>query len=121
MGGETTADPVLVGLEVSILFLIFLTVSIVWECLMGVLTFLNNVFRGRKATWLTRVKEELLALGVVSLFLLFVQVRPLLAKSSTGCDLSIPTVFLPTEHAAQHLLSFQWLSSVVNFKLGQFS
>lgn len=41
----------------------------------GLLTFLNNILRGRKANWLSRVKEELLALGVVSLVLLFLKVR----------------------------------------------
>lgn len=40
----------------------------------GILTFLNNILRGRKANWLARVKEELLALGVVSLVLLFLEV-----------------------------------------------
>lgn len=44
-------------------------------CAQGILTFLNNILRGRKANWLARVKEELLALGVVSLVLLFVEVR----------------------------------------------
>jgi hypothetical protein len=49
----------------------------------GLLTFLNNILRGRKANWLARVKEELLALGVVSLVLLFVEVSFLVLSCYT--------------------------------------
>ncbi|KAG2499750.1 hypothetical protein HYH03_002682 [Edaphochlamys debaryana] len=65
--------PSLDGWELSALFLIFLGITICWDALLGLLTFLNNILRGRKANWLTRVKEELLALGVVSLVLLFIE------------------------------------------------
>lgn len=62
------------GYEVSVLFLIFVGITLSWELLLGVLTFINNVVRGKRANWLDRVKEEVLALGVVSLVLLFIQV-----------------------------------------------
>ena len=67
--------PLMQGWELGALFLVFLFITVTWELLVGVLTFLNNILRGRKANWLSRVKEELLALGVVSLVLLFVEVR----------------------------------------------
>lgn len=67
--------PYMQGWELGALFLVFLFITLSWEVLVGVLTFLNNILRGRKASWLSRVKEELLALGVVSLVLLFVEVR----------------------------------------------
>lgn len=60
-------------------------ITVSWETIVGVLTFLNNVLRGRKADWLSRVKEELLALGVVSLVLLFLEVRWLLQNTMCSC------------------------------------
>ena len=69
------ARPLLLPCARLVLFAIFLLITIAWDVLVGVLTFLNNILRGRKANWLSRVKEELLALGVVSLVLLFVEVR----------------------------------------------
>lgn len=67
--------PGTVTVQLAALFMIFLLITVAWDVLVGVLTFLNNVLRGRKASWLARVKEELLALGVVSLVLLFLEVR----------------------------------------------
>lgn len=63
------------GYEVSVLFLMFVGITVSWEALLGVLTFVNNLVRGKRASWLHRVKDEVLALGVVSLVLLFLQVR----------------------------------------------
>ncbi|GFR49878.1 hypothetical protein Agub_g11982, partial [Astrephomene gubernaculifera] len=61
------------GWELTALFLVFLIITLFWDLLVGVLTFVNNILRGRKANWLSRVKEELLALGVVTLVLLFIE------------------------------------------------
>lgn len=71
--GSSYAMPV----QLCAIFLIFMGITVSWEGLVGLLTFLNNVLRGRKADWLHRVKEELLALGVVSLVLLFLEVSNL--------------------------------------------
>ncbi|KAG2449216.1 hypothetical protein HYH02_005963 [Chlamydomonas schloesseri] len=71
--GSYTDKPDMQGWELTALFFIFLLITLAWDLLVGILTFLNNILRGRKANWLARVKEELLALGVVSLVLLFVE------------------------------------------------
>ncbi len=68
------------GYEASVLFLIFVAITLSWECLLGILTFVNNILRGKRAHWLDRVKEEVLALGVVSLVLLFLQVSGMQPK-----------------------------------------
>lgn len=46
----------------SLLFLLFLAINVAWECLLGLLRFLDD-FTGRRGTlWISRVKEEILGL-----------------------------------------------------------
>ena len=77
---EESMPPNLAGWEASALFLCFMGITVTWELMVGTLTFLNNIIRGRKATWLHRVKEELLGLGIISLVLLFLDVSGCLLR-----------------------------------------
>lgn len=54
------------GYEISLLFLLFLAITLGWELVVGCLVFVNDLLGGRKSLWLERTKEELLGLGVVS-------------------------------------------------------
>lgn len=61
------------GYEISLLFLLFLAINLIWEVFLGSLVFINDVLGGRKSMWLSRTKEELLGLGVASLVLSFIE------------------------------------------------
>ncbi|KAG2436267.1 hypothetical protein HXX76_006578 [Chlamydomonas incerta] len=96
--GSYTDKPYMQGWELTALFFIFLLITLAWDLLVGILTFLNNILRGRKANWLARVKEELLALGVVSLVLLFVEPtlqQICIRQGSSGTDGNAPPSSAP--------------------------
>ncbi|KAG2445775.1 hypothetical protein HXX76_000379 [Chlamydomonas incerta] len=72
-GSSDSADtePV-AGWVYSCLFLLFMGISIAWQIFIALITFLNSFYGGAKTIWLTRLKEEVLDVGVISLVLVFV-------------------------------------------------
>lgn len=54
------------GYEIPLLFLLFMLINVAWEVVVAGLVFINDILGGRKSMWLSRTKEELLGLGVVS-------------------------------------------------------
>ncbi|GIL70462.1 hypothetical protein Vretifemale_1204 [Volvox reticuliferus] len=62
------------GWEISVLFVLFMCISCAWQVFVAIITFLNNFYGpDAKKIWLTRLKEEVLDVGVISLALVFVQ------------------------------------------------
>ncbi|GIL47273.1 hypothetical protein Vafri_4146 [Volvox africanus] len=62
------------GWEISVLFVLFMCISCAWQVFIAIITFLNNFYGpDAKKIWLTRLKEEVLDVGVISLALVFVQ------------------------------------------------
>ncbi|GLI58818.1 hypothetical protein VaNZ11_000581, partial [Volvox africanus] len=62
------------GWEISVLFVLFMCISCAWQIFIAIITFLNNFYGpDAKKIWLTRLKEEVLDVGVISLALVFVQ------------------------------------------------
>ncbi|KAG2451434.1 hypothetical protein HYH02_004032 [Chlamydomonas schloesseri] len=49
-----------------------MAISIAWQIFIALITFLNSFYGGAKTIWLTRLKEEVLDVGVISLVLVFV-------------------------------------------------
>lgn len=68
--GESNLD----GWEISVLFALFMTISCAWQVFTAIITFLNSFYGDAKKIWLNRLKEEVLDVGVISLFLVFLQV-----------------------------------------------
>lgn len=46
------------GWFLSVLFLLFMGISIAWQIFIALITFLNSFYGGAKTIWLTRLKEE---------------------------------------------------------------
>ena len=71
-GAEDESE--LYGWEISALFVLFMLISCAWQVFIAIITFLNSFYGGAKTIWLTRLKEEVLDVGVISLVLVFVNV-----------------------------------------------
>lgn len=65
-------------MQVSVLFLFFLLISVCFDTLIGFLHWCNYKLGGPKPLWVEKLQEELLDLGVISLVLVFVEVRVIL-------------------------------------------
>jgi hypothetical protein len=78
----------LYGWEISALFVLFMIISCIWQVFIAIITFLNSFYGGAKTIWLTRLKEEVLDVGVISLALVFVQVNfaPCISIAPEGSD-----------------------------------
>ncbi|KAL6764412.1 Mlo family-domain-containing protein [Haematococcus lacustris] len=66
------------GYAISLLFLLFLVISIIWEVILGALAWLTSMWGASglaSQLWLSKLKEELLSLGVISLVLAFIKTR----------------------------------------------
>lgn len=61
--------------EVALLFLGFVLITLVWETSIALLGYLTYVYSGRRALWIRRLKDEVLALGVITLVLIVLEVR----------------------------------------------
>ena len=61
------------GYPLALLFAIFLAISLAWEFLLAIATFLDELISGRKSLWIQRIKDEVLGLGVISLVLILLE------------------------------------------------
>ena len=55
--------------ETSVLFCFFVVITLLWEFITALLAFITVRQTGRKAIWISRLKNEVLALGVITLVL----------------------------------------------------
>lgn len=62
------------GWEISALFLGFMLISIGWQVFVAIISFFNSLYGGAKTIWLSRLKDEVLDVGVISLVLVFLDV-----------------------------------------------
>lgn len=62
----------------------FVLITIAWEYGIALMSFLSHLASGRRALWISRLKDEVLALGVVTLVLIALQVCQRLAGME--CD-----------------------------------
>ena len=56
------------------MFIGFMLISMIWQAFIAIISFLNGLYGGAKTIWLTRLKEEVLDVGVLSLVLVFLKV-----------------------------------------------
>ncbi|MEW5311462.1 MAG: hypothetical protein WDW38_003176 [Sanguina aurantia] len=63
------------GWEISVLFIGFLLILLVWESMLGLITFLGTYLSSASVSkvWIDRVKDEVLGVGVISLVLIFIE------------------------------------------------
>lgn len=52
----------------------FVLITMLWEYGIALLGFLSHLASGRRALWISRLKDEVLALGVITLVLVALQV-----------------------------------------------
>eukprot|EP00798_Chlamydomonas_sp_ICE-L_P022256 gene22256-29326_t len=61
--------------EASVLFVSFIIIIITWELITTGLAWVTVRFTGRKAIWLRRLKDEILALGIITLVLELIETQ----------------------------------------------
>ncbi|KAJ9516823.1 hypothetical protein QJQ45_027238 [Haematococcus lacustris] len=95
------------GFGVSLLFLLFMAIAVFWELVLGFLSWLSHRFGGSglaSKLWLSKLKEELLSLGVISLLLEYI--KPWLLTVCTSN--TIQTASEDSTKAGRHLLAPDW-------------
>lgn len=107
--GGTDALSTVQGWPTSTLFLGFVLITLAWEFLTAFLAFVSVRNTGRKAIWMSRLKNEVLALGVITLVLSAVQTRLLSICIAGDAGESVETTCTQGNH---NLYSYEMIHDV---------